>query len=44
MKDEIQDTLLLMGESEYRDFTSKLMPTVEKERVIGTSWNRKRKK
>ena len=35
MKKEIRDTLLLMGEDEYKDFSSKLMPTVDKERVIG---------
>lgn len=35
MKADIRFTLLSMGESEYRDFSSKLMPTVEKSRVIG---------
>lgn len=32
---KIRETLLLMGESEYREFSSKLMPTVDKKRVIG---------
>lgn len=31
----IQKTLLSMGEEEYREFSSKLMPTVEKSKVIG---------
>ncbi len=31
----IQQELLLMGEEEYRKFSSKLMPTVEKSKVIG---------
>ena len=31
----IQKTLLSMGEESYREFSSKLMPTVEKSRVIG---------
>ncbi len=36
MKNEtIQKDLLLMGEEIYRDFSAKLMPTVEKETVIG---------
>ena len=35
MKADIRDTLLSMGESEYREFSSKLMPTVDKNRVIG---------
>ncbi len=35
MKADIRDTLLSMGESEYREFSSKLMPTVDKSRVIG---------
>ena len=36
MKNEtIQKDLLLMGEESYREFSAKLMPTVEKEAVIG---------
>ncbi|MBE7019375.1 MAG: DNA alkylation repair protein [Ruminococcaceae bacterium] len=36
MKNEtIQKDLLLMGEESYREFSAKLMPTVEKETVIG---------
>ncbi len=35
MKTTIQKDLLSMGEEAYRDFSSKLMPTVEKETVIG---------
>lgn len=35
IKETIQKTLLSMGEEEYREFSSKLMPTVEKSRVIG---------
>ena len=31
----IQKTLLSMGEESYREFSSKLMPTVEKSKVIG---------
>ena len=31
----IQKTLISMGEEEYREFSSKLMPTVEKSKVIG---------
>ena len=31
----IQQKLLSMGEEKYREFSSKLMPTVEKSRVIG---------
>jgi len=31
----IQKTLLSMGEEAYREFSSKLMPTVEKSRIIG---------
>ena len=31
----IQNALLSMGEEEYREFSSKLMPTVEKSKVIG---------
>ncbi len=31
----IRKTLLSMGEKEYREFSSKLMPTVEKSSVIG---------
>ena len=32
---EVQEALFSMQDLEYRDFHSKLMPTVEKERVIG---------
>jgi 3-methyladenine DNA glycosylase AlkD len=32
---DIQKTLLSMGEPEYRDFQSKLMPTVDKGKIIG---------
>ena len=35
MKNKIRDELLLMGETGYRDFSSSLMPTVDKSRVIG---------
>ncbi len=35
MKDIIREKLISMGEEEYRDFSSKLMPTVPKEKVIG---------
>ncbi len=35
MKSEIQKALISMGEAEYREFSSKLMPTVEKAKVIG---------
>ena len=35
IKKEIQKTLLSMGEEGYRDFSSSLMPTIPKERVIG---------
>lgn len=35
MVSRIRNKLLSMGESEYREFSSKLMPTVEKSRVIG---------
>lgn len=35
MKDEIRKKLVSMAEDEYRDFSSKLMPTVEKSRVLG---------
>ena len=31
----IQKTLISMGEEAYREFSSKLMPTVEKSKVIG---------
>ncbi len=31
----IQKTLISMGEEEYREFSSKLMPTVDKSKVIG---------
>lgn len=31
----IQQTLISMGEKEYRDFTSGLMPTIDKSKVIG---------
>ncbi len=31
----IQKTLISMGETEYREFTSKLIPTVEKSKIIG---------
>ena len=31
----IRKTLLSMGEAEYKEFSSKLMPTVEKSKVIG---------
>jgi len=32
---EIRERLLSMGEAEYREFSAKLMPTVNKEEVIG---------
>lgn len=35
IKEKIQKTLLSMGEETYRDFSAKLMPTVEKSTVIG---------
>lgn len=35
INETIQKTLLSMGEEEYREFSSKLMPTIEKSRVIG---------
>lgn len=35
MKDEIRQTLLAMAEPEYREFSAKLMPTVDKETVLG---------
>lgn len=35
IKTKIQEVLLSMGEEKYREFSSKLMPTVEKSRVIG---------
>lgn len=35
MTSEIQKALISMGEEEYREFSSKLMPTVEKDKVIG---------
>ena len=35
MKTTIQETLLSIGEESYREFSSKLMPTVDKCRVIG---------
>ncbi len=35
IKTNIQETLLSMGEEAYRDFSSKLMPTVDKSKVIG---------
>ena len=35
MKDEIRQTLLTMAEPEYREFSAKLMPTVDKATVIG---------
>lgn len=31
----IRETLLSMGEEKYRDFSSKLMPTIDKSKVIG---------
>lgn len=35
MRDEIEKRLFEMQDTEYRDFQSKLMPTVEKGRIIG---------
>ena len=35
MKKEIRNVLLSMAEEEYRDFSSKLMPTVDKNKVLG---------
>ena len=35
MKFTIQETLISMGEEKYREFSSGLMPTVEKRKVIG---------
>lgn len=35
IKSTIQKTLISMGEEEYKVFSSNLMPTVEKDRVIG---------
>ena len=35
MKDEIRQTLLSMAEPEYREFSAKLMPTVDKDTVLG---------
>lgn len=35
IKSSIQKTLVSMGEEEYREFSSSLMPTVEKSKVIG---------
>lgn len=35
MRDEIEKHLFEMQDTEYRDFQSKLMPTVEKGRIIG---------
>ena len=35
MKYEIQNKLLSMKDTEYKNFSSKLMPTVLKEKVIG---------
>lgn len=35
MGNEIGSTLLSMGEEAYRDFIAKLLPTVEKSRIIG---------
>ena len=35
MRDEIEKRLFDMQDTEYRDFQSKLMPTVEKGRIIG---------
>jgi len=35
IKSNIQEALLSMGEEEYREFSSKLMPTVDKSSVIG---------
>ena len=35
MKDEIRQALLSMAEPEYREFSAKLMPTVDKETVLG---------
>ena len=35
MKMDIQKVLLSMGEEEYKNFSSKLMPTIDKDKVIG---------
>ena len=35
MQAMIQKTLISMGDEAYREFSSKLMPTVEKSKVIG---------
>ncbi len=35
IKEIIQKTLISMGEEDYKEFSSNLMPTVEKDRVIG---------
>ncbi len=35
IKSDIQKTLISMGEEAYREFSSSLMPTVDKSRVIG---------
>lgn len=35
IKNIVQKTLISMGEEDYREFSSKLMPTVEKSKVIG---------
>jgi len=35
IKSDIRTTLISMGEEEYREFSSKLMPTVDKSNVIG---------
>ena len=34
-REDIREVLLSMADVEYREFSSKLMPTVEKESVIG---------
>lgn len=35
MKDRIREELLAMGEAKYREFSAGLMPTMDKEKVIG---------
>ena len=43
IKTEIQKALISMGEQEYREFSSSLMPTVDKAKVIGVRVPRLRK-
>ena len=35
MKENIREKLLSMGDGEYRDFSSKLIPNIEKSKIIG---------